>query len=652
MATSGAMSTSNQYVKYTIAIDQNSQNIGNNTSNVTVAVRFYRTNSGYSTYGTGTVYCKINGNTYTASVSPSQAITNSGIVLFTKTLNITHNNDGKKNLKCSAWISINAPLSSNEQSYSRTLTTIPRKSTLTASNGTLGTSQTLTINRHSTSFKHTITYHYAGASGTIVTKTTAGSVAWTPPLSLASQDGDATSVPISLTITTFDGSNDIGYSTKSIKCAVPASVKPTVSFTLTDAANLLGTYGGYLQNKSQFKVVISASGSYASQIKSYKTIADGKTYGASSFTGSTITGSGSMSVSVTVTDSRGRTATSSKTVTVIPYNHPRITAISATRCNSAGAADPNGTHLKMLFNGAISSVNAKNTATYTLKYKTVAATTWTTVTLSAYTGKWSVTNGQYIFPASASSSYNVQVTATDKFSSSTLSTVGAAGTKLLSLKANGRGIALGKVCEHDAFELGMDTYMRKGKKIFQEYEDGSNKSIIENTSTGALHFGVGGYHSNTGEGVYCGSNVRIMSKTNCNITAPSGVRVNGKLMSNNTVLWVGAYHMHAGLTITLADSIFNMAYGIVLVWSWYDGTNALDNNWNCFFIPLRMIQMMEGKAFSMYMYDLDFSYFCHKYLYIAKTSIAGHANNNMIKTLPSGLKFNAQKFVLRYVIGM
>lgn len=131
MGKSGALSTSNQYVKYTIEIIQNSQNIPTNTSNVTVKVRFYRTNTGYETYGNGTVYCKINGVTYNASVSSSQKITNSGIVLFSKTLSVAHGADGKKTLTCSAWINIDAPLTSSEQSYSQALTTIPRNAKIT-----------------------------------------------------------------------------------------------------------------------------------------------------------------------------------------------------------------------------------------------------------------------------------------------------------------------------------------------------------------------------------------------------------------------------------------------------------------------------------------------------------------------------------------
>lgn len=132
MATSSAKNTSNQYVKYKITITQNSRDIANNKSNVTVSVKFYRTNTGYSTYGTGTVYCKIDGTQYSAAVEHTQKITENGIVLFSKTLDIPHNADGKKTLTCSAWISLNTPLTSSEQSYSQVLTAIPRQATLTA----------------------------------------------------------------------------------------------------------------------------------------------------------------------------------------------------------------------------------------------------------------------------------------------------------------------------------------------------------------------------------------------------------------------------------------------------------------------------------------------------------------------------------------
>lgn len=131
MAKSGTKNTSNTHVKYNITITTNSQSIANNTSDVTVSVYFWRDNTGYSTYGTGTVYCKINGNTYTASVTPSQKITHDGITLFSTRLTISHNSDGTKKLETSAWIDIPSVVTSSEQSYSEQLPTISRKAEIT-----------------------------------------------------------------------------------------------------------------------------------------------------------------------------------------------------------------------------------------------------------------------------------------------------------------------------------------------------------------------------------------------------------------------------------------------------------------------------------------------------------------------------------------
>ena len=68
--TSSTFSTSNSHVKYNIKIYQNWRSVEGNYSNVTVIVDFWRDNS-YTTYGFGTCYCKINGTTYSADVSPS-----------------------------------------------------------------------------------------------------------------------------------------------------------------------------------------------------------------------------------------------------------------------------------------------------------------------------------------------------------------------------------------------------------------------------------------------------------------------------------------------------------------------------------------------------------------------------------------------------
>ena len=73
MATSGAFTTSNKYINYRIEVTQNWQDTANNYSNVTVKVFVYRTNTGYTTYGSGTLYCGIDGTSYSQGITSSLA---------------------------------------------------------------------------------------------------------------------------------------------------------------------------------------------------------------------------------------------------------------------------------------------------------------------------------------------------------------------------------------------------------------------------------------------------------------------------------------------------------------------------------------------------------------------------------------------------
>ncbi len=123
MPDSSTLNTSNQYVKYRIRVSQITD-ITNNSSIVRVEVRFWRTNTGYETYGTGTVYVKIDGTQYTQAVKSNQKITNSGINLFEKEFTIKHDADGKKTINVQAKISLGSVLSSEYQGFNVKLTDI------------------------------------------------------------------------------------------------------------------------------------------------------------------------------------------------------------------------------------------------------------------------------------------------------------------------------------------------------------------------------------------------------------------------------------------------------------------------------------------------------------------------------------------------
>ena len=137
-------------VSISISIAQNSQSIENNKSNVTVKVTASWTNGSYNAVvdASGTPeangWLKVDGTTYRFNSTFNTGKTSSGSqVIFTKTTDITHDSDGKKTLSCSASFTTGVSSGTVTASASKALTTIPRKSTLSVSNGTLGTSQTI-----------------------------------------------------------------------------------------------------------------------------------------------------------------------------------------------------------------------------------------------------------------------------------------------------------------------------------------------------------------------------------------------------------------------------------------------------------------------------------------------------------------------------
>lgn len=444
-------------VSISLSIAQNSQNISNNTSNVTVKVTAKWTYGSHNATGQCTGSITIDGTKHSFSgIKFNTGKTTSGSqVIMTKTVNVSHNSDGTKNLSCSASFVTGVSSGTVSCSGSKTLTTIPRKSTLTVANGTLGTAQTLTITEKASTFKHKLKYTCGTASGWILgdsdSFSTANSVSWTPPLSLAQQNKTGTSVSVTFTLYTYTNDGDsVGNNSYTKTFSIPSSVKPSVSVAVSDPMGYKDTYGAYVQGMSKLKIVATASGSQGSTIKSYKTEADGKTYTAATAESGVIAGTGTLTIKVTVTDSRGRTASTSTTVSVLAYEPPKISALTVCRCDVDGKANPSGAYLAVKFSSVITSLNSKNTAAYTVKYKKSGETSYTTKTLSDFAGNYSVSNGVYIFPADTASSYDITLTVNDAFKSVNKSTSGSSGKKLWSLlKKAGQivGIAFGKIAE-------------------------------------------------------------------------------------------------------------------------------------------------------------------------------------------------------------
>lgn len=472
--TSEAFSTSNQFIEYRITVTENSYSVENNTSNVTVTVNFYRTNTGYTTYGNGTVYCYIYNAVYSQTVTSNDAITSSGIDLFTKTLDIPHDNDGTRNLNVAAYISHDRVTSESHDFYVD-LTTIPRASELTCPvTWNLGDELSFAIDRKESSFRDTLSYSCTYAeggvqkayTGNILTKSSATSAKFTPPLDWARHSPNVIRGMATFTLSTYNSSGTlVGSTSKNSWFTIPDSLIPSCSLSLSDTSSIyvsgvkkscLEYFGKYVSGVSAILAEIAASGAYGSTIKSYSGSYPGGSFSAQSFVISTSGLSGSCQVKASVRDSRNRTNSASAFASIAPYSPPKVTALSVHRCASStdGSEDEQGNYTQVTYGYEITNISEsnKNAKSIVLKYKKTSDSGWATKTLtaSAYSG-----TGSVILETSAENSYNFLFTVSDSISSSSKSTSVSTGYCIYHVPASGKGITFGGIAEGDGFNVKM-----------------------------------------------------------------------------------------------------------------------------------------------------------------------------------------------------
>lgn len=473
MANNGSFSKSLWDGHYVLRVDWTAKpDTPSNTSTITAKVYFVNDWALQIGSRTGNSVV-INGVSYSFN-SPAISSTGSHLLATITSNAIAHNSYGSKTVAMSCNFKMNATLSSGSYgtqtvntltaSASLTLDRITRKSTLSAGNGTLGTAQTLTINKAADGFTHTVTYKCGTATGTIATKSTAKTLSFTPPLSLVSQNTAGTSVSVTFTITTYSGTSNLGSNTKTITCAIPSSVKPSCSLTVTDADGYDAKYGGSVKGVSKFKVKVTPITAYSSPISSYAVTANGANYNSGDFTTSILNSCGTLSVTAKVTDKRSRTsdlATVSKSV--LDYSPPRITKLEISRCDANGNDDSKGDYVKAAFGAEISPLNNKNSANYTLRYKKSSETDYTSVSLTNYQNRYSFSDGKYIISAADGKSYDFILTAADDFNDATKGDSGGAMGFAFSWFSKFRGFALGKIAEFEGvFDTAWKIFPRGG----------------------------------------------------------------------------------------------------------------------------------------------------------------------------------------------
>ena len=385
-------STNNQY--YTMYADayESDYSIENNTSTVVVKVYMQRIRGSYPDNGgdySGTITVDNQSQSYVGTLPyPSSYSEGQSRLYATLTFyNIPHNSDGSKTVSITGSYSATFSPSSGSISGSMTLTTIPRASEISSvSTVNIGSNPTITVNRKSNSFTHTITYSFGNLSGTVVSKSSSTTItSWTIPSSFYGQIPNSKTGSGTLTITTYNGNTQVGSSSsKSFSVSTSESAcKPTISGSVYDSNSTTTAITG--NNSILIAGYSTASVNYSTTPKNSASIKTVKVNGTTAYSGtSTSTVGGSKNISnfnqnsIDLVSTDSRTYSNTKTLRA-GSDYTLINYAPLTFSGTVTRQTPTGSILQLSFSGNYFNGNlgaTANTLSLSWKWRVKGATNW------------------------------------------------------------------------------------------------------------------------------------------------------------------------------------------------------------------------------------------------------------------------------------
>lgn len=401
------------------------QNIAGNYSDVTASVSVRSTNSGSWFQRDTDIWLSIDGNSDhkifgNLLLNPNSTASN----VYTRTVRVPHDPNGRKIFALSASMS-NGTVGTVSVSGSGDLTGIPRAYDFNVARTSvdMDSAVTVLVVDNGSGFSAKVYIAFGNKKILMNGSPPIGSnFTITPKISdFADQISNNTSGVGSYVVETWNGGTKIGETKKSLQLNLPTNVVPTISNiayadTNNTVTNITGSNQILVQNKSVLQLTTIANGIYGSIIKEYNVSIAGLSFTSTSnvqtidLSQYTI-GTGSIVATITVTDSRGRKASSDVTLNVQAYSPPMLKNFKVTR-----NMDLNTT-INIVKTVAVSSIKdgttEKNTYTIVTKYKKTVDTAWITAKTETNTSANFALTGMAI-----ESSYDVQVTITDKLSAS------------------------------------------------------------------------------------------------------------------------------------------------------------------------------------------------------------------------------------------
>nr|DAR10830.1 MAG TPA: protein of unknown function DUF859 [Caudoviricetes sp.] len=493
-----------------VYIDQGAQNIAANTSTVNWEMTVSRS-SYYHTYnnnGSSTLSLSLDGRNVHSS-NPTWEVWDGEVTLARGSSTIAHNADGSKILPLSCTFN---PNNGYHESITVTanisLTTIPRASSVSVNAGTIGSSITINISRHSSTFKHTVRYVWGNRSGTIASNVDT-STTWMIPLDFANEIPNSTSGTGTIYVDTYAAGTKTGTQSTILTANIPQNMKPTLSnVTLTDANGIArGLLNGnnFLQIVSDIQVGFNgASGVYGSTITGYRAEIVNKNHVVTENGGrlGMMNFNGSATIRASVVDSRGRRSDARDiTINVIEYFAPSL-SFTAVRTRES----PN--IIQIIRNAKIAplmlSGKQRNNMTLTFRVAPLNTNNFSVDNGSAsgiFTTIHTLTNSAANLAGNypAAKSFIVIGRLEDKFTSVEFLATVATESVVMSYDKDGR-VGVGKVAElgqPGSLDVLGDIYSRN-KPIQQHQITQSNGKVLDAT---------GDWNNYINTGMYMGSNL-------------------------------------------------------------------------------------------------------------------------------------------------
>lgn len=371
----------------------------------------------------------------------------------------------------------------------------------TKASGVMGESITINTNRAVSQYKHTISYAFAGASGTI-SNNTESSVDWNIPIGLASKIPTMTSGSVVITCVTKNGTATVGTNTCTFNLTVPDNdvTKPVFDYEVSPIHSLSEQFSGlFILGKSEVGVTFTASSEYANITKYSAKVGSILKESTSPTIVHSLASSGSIPVTLTVTDSRGYSREVATAITSIPYERPSLAAYSGensivcTRCSSDGTITPKGEYVTVKASAYFSEVyyhnKAYNTCRIWYRYKNALS--------PDYVMGWAELGGASVnevieTPFDVRTAYTFQLKVEDDVGEERVYTYPIPDiSTVMHLGRGGRNLGLGQFCDYsgkDRIDVGWTTHFNTGigkRVIFEADSSGWSSGILSDAFSDA-----------------------------------------------------------------------------------------------------------------------------------------------------------------------